>query len=89
MGANNSNNYEVIKILGKGAFGEVFLVRKENKMYALKKLLIHNSGLIQEKISEYKNMINLNYAKSLKINNKNICKRKFNYNIKMIFKIIF
>ena len=53
MGANNSNNYEVIKKLGKGNFGEVFLVRKENKIYALKKLLIHNSGLTQEKIIFY------------------------------------
>ena len=59
MGANNSNNYEVIKTLGKGGFGEVFLVRKENNIYALKKLLIHSSGLTKEKISEYKNMINI------------------------------
>ncbi|CAN8095933.1 unnamed protein product [Discula destructiva] len=38
---NKADNYETIKLIGKGAFGEVKLVRKKNdqKVYALKSLV--------------------------------------------------
>ena len=39
-----TEEYKIIKQLGKGGFGEVYLVsnKKDNKYYAVKKILINN-----------------------------------------------
>ena len=53
------NNYNIIRKLGEGAFGEVFLVEKDNKYYALKKIHIIVAKLTENQIEEYKKMIKI------------------------------
>ena len=36
----NPQNYKIITKIGEGAFGKVFKVKKDNKYYALKKIVI-------------------------------------------------
>lgn len=40
---SNMNDFSIIKKLGEGAFGQVFLVRRKTdlKEYALKKIIVH------------------------------------------------
>ena len=51
----NSQEFKIIKELGEGGFGKVFLVSniKDNKFYAVKKLLIEN--LSEEKLKMTEN----------------------------------
>ena len=51
----NTEEYEIIKQLGKGGFGEVYLVsnKKDNKKYAVKKIVINN--LAEDKIKGIEN----------------------------------
>ena len=58
----------IIKQLGKGGFGEVYLIQKNEKYFALKK--IPKSQLNEKKIDEINNMI---IALS-KLNNEHIIK---------------
>ena len=51
----NPQNYKIITKIGEGAFGKVFKVEKDNKYYALKKIVITN--LTKEEIDNYKNLI--------------------------------
>ena len=50
--SNHLNDYKLIKIIGKGSYGEVYLVRKisDGTLYALK---IINSFLLQKEKKEY------------------------------------
>ena len=41
--------YKIIKRIGKGGFGAVYLVQKENKNYALKKI----TDLTEDEIKDY------------------------------------
>ena len=64
----NSKKYKIIRQLGEGGFGKVFLVSKEDKFYAIKQLPIKN-------ISEEKIEMAENEAKILsKIKNDHIVK---------------
>ena len=51
------NDYKIIKELGKGGFGTVSLIEKDNEKYALKKINI--SGLSKGDINNYKNEIKI------------------------------
>ena len=51
----NPQNYKIITKIGEGAFGKVFKVEKDNKYYALKKIVITN--LTKEEIDNYKNLV--------------------------------
>ena len=50
-----SNRYEIIRRIGKGSLGQVYLVKKENEYYALKKISIYkiDSNLYNKKIMFY------------------------------------
>ena len=57
----NIKGYKIIKRIGKGGFGALYLVQKENKYYALKKI----TDLIKEEIFKYQTLLNsLNKIKS-------------------------
>ena len=47
----NFNDYPIIRKLGEGGFGIVYLVEKDNKYYALKK---YKNKLTKETIEKYK-----------------------------------
>jgi len=50
----NSKEYKIIKLLGKGGFGEVYLISDKNgDKYAVKKLFI--KSLTEEEIKEIEN----------------------------------
>ena len=49
--------YQIIKILGKGGFGIVYLVQKENKYFALKKI----SNITKEKLIHYQELLDKLY----------------------------
>ena len=53
MGVGSS--YKIIKEIGKGAFGTVYLIEKDNKNYALKKIHINN---IDNQANKYQDEIN-------------------------------
>ena len=56
MGANNDKKFNIIKKLGEGGFGEVYLIEKEKKYFALKKT---KHALSQEEINKYEKLINI------------------------------
>ena len=51
------DDYTKIKQLGKGGFSEVFLIQKNNKYYALKKIYIKN--ISKEDLNYYKNEVKI------------------------------
>ena len=55
--ANPKIKYKTIKKIGKGGFGEVYLIEKDNKEYALKKISILEYKLTEKQIEEYKEKI--------------------------------
>ena len=67
MDINNEKDYKIIKKIGEGGYGEVYLIEKGSEKYVLKKI---KSKLTEEDINEYNKIINILY----KINNKNIIK---------------
>ena len=56
MGSAQNINFKNIRKLGEGGFGEVFLIEKENKHYALKK---SKNKLTEKEINEIKKIINI------------------------------
>ena len=81
MGANNEKNFKIIRKLGEGGFGEVYLIEKDNKLYALKKT---KHALSQEEINKYNKIIN-----ALKnINNPFVTKYYYTYTEKNSFNIV-
>ena len=56
MGANNEKNFKIIRKLGEGGFGDVYLIEKDKKFYALKKT---KHALSQEEINQYNKIINV------------------------------
>ena len=58
MGMFFSNRYEIIRRIGKGSLGQVYLVKKENEYYALKKISIYkiDSNLYNKKINVLSNI---------------------------------
>ena len=55
MGADENKGYEEIKRIGKGGCGTVYLVKKENKYYALKKIAL----LTKEETNYYQKLLNI------------------------------
>ena len=53
----DSETYKIKEVLGKGGFGIVYKLEKDNKYYALKKILITNST--EEDISQIKKEIHI------------------------------
>ena len=81
MGANNEKNFKIIKKLGKGGFGEVYLIEKNNKLYALKKTI---KPLNEEEINKYNEIIDI-----LKnIDNKYITKYYYTFSEKNSFNLV-
>ena len=81
MGANNEKNFKIIRKLGEGGFGDVYLIEKDNKFYALKKT---KHALSQEEINQYNYIINV-----LKnINNIYVTKYYYTFTEKNSFNII-
>ena len=62
------NNYEIKKELGRGGFGRVFLVQRDNRYYALKKISVRDMN--KDAIENSKKEINI----LKKFNNDNIVK---------------
>ena len=56
MGIANEKNFKIIKKLGEGGFGEVYLIEKENKLYALKKT---KHALNEEEMNQYNKIISI------------------------------
>jgi len=46
------NNYKIIKLIGKGSFGEVYKVSKDNKFYALKMYKISNEMINSNSLTQ-------------------------------------
>ena len=65
------NDYKIIKKLGEGGFGEVYLIEKKNKKYALKRI---KSKLKGEEKAQLKSKID----KLSKLNSEHIIKY-YNY----------
>ena len=63
----NGNEYKIIKKLGEGGFGIVYLAEKDNKQYALKQIKMK---LKKEEIEQCKNIIDI----LSKINNEYLIK---------------
>ena len=79
MGILSNNN--IIKKLGEGGCGNVYLIKKENKYYALKKF---QSKLTKEDIDNYNELI-----KTIsKINNKYIIKYYDSYKDNNSFNVL-
>jgi len=70
LSINMKEEIEIIKKLGEGGFGEVFLIKKGNQNYALKKIPLPNKLLTEDKIKEYKEMSLILQT----LNNENIIK---------------
>ena len=62
----NIRGYKIIRRIGKGGCGTVYLVQKENKYYALKKI----TDLTKEEIKEYEKILNSLF----KLNNEYVIK---------------
>ena len=56
MGIANEKNFKIIRKLGEGGFGEVYLIEKENKLYALKKT---KHALNEEEMNQYNKIISI------------------------------
>ena len=81
MGITNEKNFKIIKKLGEGGFGEVYLIEKENKLYALKKT---KHALNEEEMNQYNKIISI-----LKnINNIYVTKYYYTFTEKNSFNII-
>ena len=81
MGIANEKNFKIIKKLGEGGFGEVYLIEKENKLYALKKT---KHALNEEEMNQYNKIISI-----LKnINNIYVTKYYYTFTEKNSFNII-
>ena len=57
LSINMNEDYEIINKLGEGGFGEVFLIKKDNQKFALKKIPLPNKLLTKDKMKEYKEML--------------------------------
>ena len=75
------NKYKIIRKLGEGGFGEVYLVEKNNKKYALKKI---KDKLNEKDIQQITKIINI----LSKINNKYIIRYYNTFKDKNSFNII-
>ena len=80
MGANQMK-HKVIKKLGEGGFSQVYLIEKENKKYALKKI---TEKLNEKDIADMTKIIDI----LSKINNKYIIKYYYTFKEKNSFNII-
>ena len=56
MGIISQEKYKVINKIGEGGFGEVYLIEKDNKHYALKRV---KEKLKKEQIEQYNEIINI------------------------------
>ena len=74
------NGYKILKKLGEGGFGIVYLIEKDNQQYALKQYKIR---LKKEEIEQYKKIINV----LSKINNEYLIKYYYSFMEKTIFSI--
>ena len=81
MGANNEKNFKIIRKLGEGGFAEVYLIEKNNKLYALKKTI---KPLKEEETNKYNEIINI----LKKIDNKYITKYYYTFSEKNSFNIV-
>ena len=81
MELKQSIDYKIINKIGKGGFGEVYLIEKDNKYYALKKF---NYILTKEQKDKYNNILKI----LLKINNENIIKYYYSFEEKGVFNIL-
>ena len=75
------NGYKILKKLGEGGFGIVYLIEKDNQQYALKQYKIR---LKKEEIEQYKNIINV----LSKINNEYLIKYYYSFMENNIFNIL-
>ena len=59
----DSENYEIIKLIGEGTFGKIYLVENPItlKRYAMKKISANSMNEINEKKKEYELLIKLNH----------------------------
>ena len=80
MGAKQTK-FKVIKRLGKGGFGEVYLIQKDNKKYALKKIKEKLNGKDVENITKIIDILS-------KINNQYIIKYYYSFKEKNLLNII-
>ena len=55
MGINQNKSYEIKERIGKGGCGAVYLVYKNNKYYAMKKI----TDLTIEEIAKYQKILNI------------------------------
>ena len=77
----DQNKYKIIRKLGEGGFGEVFLIEKDNKKYALKK---SKEKLSEKEIEQYNNVINI----ISKIDNQYIIKYYYSFQENNSFYIV-
>ena len=75
------NGYKILKKLGEGGFGIVYLIEKDNQQYALKQYKIR---LKKEEIEQYKKIINV----LSKINNEYLIKYYYSFMENNIFNIL-
>ena len=76
-----NKKYNIIKLIGKGGFGEVYLIKKSNKNFALKKLVYKLSENEKEK---YNNILKILY----KIDNEYIIKYYYSFEENDSFNIV-
>ena len=76
-----NKKYNIIKLIGKGGFGEVYLIKKDKKNFALKKLVYKLSENEKEK---YNNILKILY----KIDNEYIIKYYYSFEENDSFNIV-